>query len=225
MKRCIISFSDKEILAEMLKRGYSCIGVKESGCVSAPISTHSDVLYLKVKDNEILASACQKANFPMLEKAGYTVTAVDNFKPGYKTESYLNYIVCKDKIICNQQTALITDTEKNIINVKQGYTRCSTIHVNDNAFITDDDNIYNTLISNGADCLKVKKGEVKLSGYDYGFIGGASVKLNEEEILFFGDIKNQKDKTAVVEFLRKYNMKPLFIKNKQLTDIGSALIL
>ena len=52
-----------------------------------------------------------------------------------------------------------------------------------------------------------------------------SIDPNDEEILFFGDIKNKNDKDAVIKFLEKYNMRALFIENKELTDIGSALIL
>ncbi len=225
MKKCIISFDDKEILARMLQLGYECTAVKVSDRVSGPISTHSDVLYLKVNNSEIIASSCQKANFALLKREGYTVTEINKLEPGYKTESFLNFIITEKNIICNPKTALNINSEKNVIKVKQGYTRCSTICVNDNAFITDDENIYNALIENDIDCLKIEKGDVKLPGYDYGFIGGASVKLNDEEILFFGDIKNKNDKTAVIEFLKKYNMKALFIENKELTDIGSALIL
>ncbi len=225
MKKCIISFADREIIEKMSSLGYECIPVIDSDRVSGPISTHSDVLYLKVNSSEIFVSSCQQANFPFLEREGYTIKEINNLYPGYKTESYLNFIITEKNIICNPNTALNINTEKNVIKVKQGYTRCSTVCVNDNAFITDDENIYNNLKNNNIDCLKIEKGDVKLPGYDYGFIGGASVKLNDEEILFFGDIKNKNDKITVIEFMKKYNMKPIFIKNKALTDIGSALIL
>jgi len=225
MKKCIISFADSEIIEKMGQLGYECIPVIDSDRVSGPISTHSDVLYLKVNSSEIFVSSCQKANFPLLEREGYIVKELNNLQPGYKTESYLNFIITKKNIICNPQTALNINTDKAIIKVKQGYTRCSAICINDNAFITDDENIYSTLKNKDIDCLKIGKGDVKLLGYDYGFIGGAAVKLNDKEILFFGDIKNTTDKSNIIEFLKKYKMEAVFIKNKELTDIGSALIL
>jgi len=70
-----------------------------------------------------------------------------------------------------------------------------------------------------------KKGDIQLNGYNYGFIGGASVKLNEREILFFGDISDITDKKNVINFLARYNINAIFIENKKLNDIGSALIL
>jgi hypothetical protein len=62
----------------------------------------------------------------------------------------------------------------NIIDVKQGYTKCSVLPVSNNAFITDDISIYNQCVSFGIDVLYVGKGDVSLPGYNYGFIGGCA---------------------------------------------------
>lgn len=229
MKHCIVNTEDKEILDCLKNLGYSCIPVIESDRVSKPISRHSDVLYRKLSDDTVIASACQKENFSFLNKAGYNILVCDNLSPGYNTESYLNFIINDKYIICNPKTALKMESEyttnKKTINVKQGYTSCSVVCVNNEAYITDDENIYNTLSENNIACLKIKKGDIELNGYNYGFIGGASVKLDEENILFLGDIKDLTDKNNVIEFCRKYNMNTLFIKDKKLKDIGSALIL
>ena len=225
MKKCIINFSDKEIISKMKDLGYQCIAVIPSDRVSGPISAHSDVLYLKTGNSDIIASACQKENFSLLEEAGYRITVCTELQPGYKTESLLNYIINNEYIIYNPDTAMKINNNKAEIKVKQGYTKCSTICINSRAYITDDENIKRALTANNLDCLKIEKGDINLDGYNYGFIGGASVKLNEKEILFFGDIENNNDKKAVVEFLKKYGMKAIFIKNKKLNDIGSALIL
>ena len=226
MKQCIVNTIDKDIINKLNNLGYVCNAVILSERVSPPINAHSDVLYRKVDSNTIIASSCQRANLPLLEKAGYNVIFIDKIKPGYKTESYLNFIINEKYIIRNENIALHTDIgNRKIINVKQGYTSCSTLCVTDDAYITDDENICNTLINNNIDCLKIFKGEIELPGYNYGFIGGASVKLNEKEILFFGDFKNQIDKNNVINFLNKYKVNAIFIENKKLTDIGSALIL
>jgi len=226
MKKCIISFQDKEIVDKMISLGYECYPVIESDRVSAPISSHADVLYKKVSDNEIIVSSCQKANFGLLRQNGYIITEFNELKPGYKTESYLNYIDNDKYIICNNKTVFIDkNNNKKIINVNQGYTRCSCIEINSDCYITDDESIYNSLVENKIDCLKIKKGFIKLDGYNYGFIGGASVKLSDNELLFFGDISDKEEKDKIVSYLNKRNIKAIFIENKKLTDIGSAIIL
>lgn len=229
MKRCIVNKSDKDIVMALERLGYVCHDVIASNLVSPPICRHSDVLYRKLNCNTIFVSNCQKENKAVLEAFGYNPIFTDKLQPGYKTECLLNFIINDKFIICNPQTAIMLDeqfiADRKIIKVKQGYTSCSTISVTDTAYITDDESISKSLIANNLDCLLIEKGSIELAGYNYGFIGGASVRLNEKEILFFGDLENRKDKDKVINFLKKYNMTALFIKNKKLTDIGSALIL
>lgn len=229
MKKCIINTEDKEIIDFLSQLGYECVPVIVSDRVSAPISAHSDVLYRKIDSNTIIVSACQRANFACLEASDYNVIVCDKLSAGYKTESFLNFIINDNFIIKNPNTALKLDdkytNDKKIINIKQGYTSCSVIQVTEQAYITDDDNIYNVLSDNNLACLKIKKGDIELNGYDYGFIGGASVKLDENNILFFGDISDATDKNNVIDFLNNYRINAVFINGKKLKDIGSALVL
>ena len=229
MNRCIINTEDNEITEFLTSLGYECVPVISSDRVSGPVSAHSDVLYRKLNNNTIIASSCQNGNLRLLKSLGYKVIECDKLSPGYATESYLNFIINDNYLIRNSKTAINLEDKyinsKKIIDVKQGYTSCSTLQVTEEAYITDDENIYNSLISNGLDCLKIKKGDIELAGYNYGFIGGASVKLKENAILFFGDIADITDKNNVIDFLNRYNMEAIFVKGKKLKDIGSALIL
>lgn len=229
MNYCIVDSTDKEITEKLTKLGYTCIDVVASDRVSPSICRHSDVLYKKLNSNTIIVSSCQKANIPILEKLGYTVLVTDLLQPGYKTECLLNYVINDSYYINNPDTALKPDDiyldNKIEIIVKQGYTNCSTICLTSSSYITDDKGIYKKLIKNNCDCLLIPKGDIQLPGYNYGFIGGASVKLKENIILFFGDIQNTKIKKEITEFLNKYNFEPRFIENKILKDIGSAVIL
>ena len=228
MKHCIINTEDRQITDYITSLGFICVPVVPSPRVSAPICAHADVLYKKINNNTMIISSCQKANLPLLEKLGYNVLIEDGLQPGYKSESLLNYINNDKYVIYNPKTAFPDENlfnNKTAIAVKQGYTRCSTLSVTDTAYITDDKSIYNALIKNNLDCILIEKGDIQLKGYDYGFIGGASVKLNEKQILFFGDILNKEDKNKVISFIKKYNIEPLFISDKKLTDIGSAIIL
>lgn len=225
MKQCIIDTTDKEVVNKLNSLGYKCYSVIPSNNVSKPICRHSDTLYLKIDKNTFIISECQIKNKSLLENEGYKVIIYDKLKPGYKTESFLNFIINDKYVIRNTKTSLILNNKYlTEIKVKQGYTRCSTICINSGAYITDDDNIYERLEKNNLDCIKLSKGDILLDGYEYGFIGGSCVLLNENEILFFGDISNKKDKNLVVEFLSKYNINAIFIEGKKLVDLGSAII-
>ena len=58
------------------------------------------------------------------------------------------------------------------IHVKQGYTRCSLLPVDDRSFITSDAGIAKTLAEHDTDVLLIHPGHIHLPGFDYGFIGG-----------------------------------------------------
>lgn len=224
-KNCIISFQEPKIIKKMESFGFNCIPVVKSPLLSRPVSCHSDMLYLRTDRDTFLISDCQEQNKKILENAGYTVNIFHDLKPGYTTESYLNFIINEKYVIKNSKTALQMDIDnKQTVFVKQGYTRCSVLQVFDNSYITDDNGIYKALLNIGADCLKVAKGIVKLSGYEYGFIGGASVKLDDENVLFFGEIEDKTIKKQVQIFLDNRGVKAHFICDMPLTDIGSAIL-
>lgn len=225
---CIISFDDKEAIEKLQMLGCDCIPVIKSDKVSEPIASHADVLYLITDNKNIIVSSCQMENVHFLEEFGYKVAITDKLQPGYKTESYLNIIKCVDTLIYNPKTAINCEQINNVkdkIIVNQGYTRCSTIVIKENAFITEDEGIYNTLISSNKDRLLLTKGFVQLKGYDYGFIGGASVMLKNSVLFFNGDILDHPDKNKIIDFLKKHEIILQFIKNKPLTDIGGGIII
>ena len=70
--------------------------------------------------------------------------------------------------------------------------------------------------------LKISKGSVYLPGFDYGFIGGASGKIADDEIIFNGDISKHPDYKNIMSFLCKHNVKAVSFKDK-LEDIGSII--
>ena len=60
------------------------------------------------------------------------------------------------------------------VNVSQGYAKCSTCVVGEDAIITYDRGIAKAADAAGMDVLVIEPGHVDLPGYDTGFIGGAS---------------------------------------------------
>ena len=60
--------------------------------------------------------------------------------------------------------------------VKQGYAKCSTVLVNEQACITADTSIAAAVKQCGLDVLQIRPGFVELPGYPYGFLGGGKRK-------------------------------------------------
>ena len=67
---------------------------------------------------------------------------------------------------------------------------------------------------------------MELKGYNYGFIGGASIYLKEEhKLLFLGNIKKHINYNEIEKFCNNINISIDYIDMTSLTDIGGAVIL
>ena len=78
--------------------------------------------------------------------------------------------------------------------------------------------------NDGVDVLVISSGNIVLEGYDYGFIGGASGKLNDESVIFFGNIKKHPDYRAIKAFLYKHKSNMIIAcEDMPLTDIGGIV--
>lgn len=109
-----------------------------------------------------------------------------------------------------------------LINVRQGYTKCSTVVVDKTAVITSDKGIANALKNTAVDLLTVSEGHVFLPGFDYGFIGGASGRVGDE-IIFNGDLSAHPDFVSIVNFIESRGLKVKYFPTYPLTDIGSII--
>ena len=225
-KYCVVNFENKQVINKLENYGYVCIPTEKSADVSEPISLHADVLYLKTGKNKIFISECQKKNIKILEQLGYSVTTV-KLNQGYQSECKINMVLTDESIVCNPKTCIDYNTfidGKNVIPVKQGYTKCATIVIDDQNFITEDEGIYSALKKAGKNCLKIAKGYVSLSGYEYGFIGGASAYLPEiNTVLFFGDITIHPDFDRIKKFFDDIKVNIDLIKDMKLIDLGGCV--
>ena len=108
-----------------------------------------------------------------------------------------------------------------LIDVKQGYSACSTLVLDDDTVVTADKSIYNALAKAGKRVVLISQGDIKLDGYDYGFIGGASCVI-DDTVYFFGDIKKHKDYEKIYSEIARLKMKEKSISCEDVFDFGGA---
>ena len=108
-----------------------------------------------------------------------------------------------------------------LINVNQGYSKCSVCVVNDEAIITSDQGIYNSA-KGELDVLLVKAGYVKLKNMPYGFIGGAS-GIIDGTLVFNGNIKEHSDYNNIKSFCANHHVNIYPLHDGDLEDIGSVI--
>ena len=107
--------------------------------------------------------------------------------------------------------------------VRQGYANCSVCQIGENSLITDDPSVYAAAIAAGLEALLVQKGDVRLNGHDYGFIGGASAMIGPGEAVFFGDLSKHRDLALIKAFLQSHGCICHDLTDIPLTDIGGIV--
>jgi hypothetical protein len=96
--------------------------------------------------------------------------------------------------------------------------------VDDNALITSDNAIANAAEKLGISVLKISPGGIELEGFDYGFIGGASITLNDA-VAFTGAISNDCDRIRIEEFIAGRGKSTIYLTGCQAFDIGGAVVI
>lgn len=110
-----------------------------------------------------------------------------------------------------------------LVDVKQGYTKCSVVVVDWNAIITYDEGIAQACEKfHGLEVLKISPGFIRLDGYDTGFIGGTSGRVGNE-IIFNGNLSSHPDFQRIVKFIEDHGLTCKWFDSYPLTDIGSIL--
>lgn len=108
-----------------------------------------------------------------------------------------------------------------LLHANQGYTKCSTVVVSDNAIITSDPSVFDTAMRAGIGALKISEGHVRLDGYGTGFIGGAS-GVTDEAVLFTGDLSSHPDAEKIEEFCARHGKRAVSLSSSSLYDYGTV---
>lgn len=114
------------------------------------------------------------------------------------------------------------ERELQFINVRQGYSKCSTVVVDRDSIITFDKGIAKPCIKAGMNVLLIEPGHIKLPGTNTGFIGGTSGKIGGE-IIFNGDLSVHPSFKKIKIFIESRGLKCQWFENYPLQDIGSII--
>ena len=207
--------------------GYNVIKLPEYSRLQTYVSTHADMLIFCDGKSIVTSREYYNENRGLFDLLDVQIVLSDeSIGKEYPNDILFNAVLTKYGVLFSKNdytSKFIKSMAKYEVNVNQGYTACSTCKVNDKAFITTDSGLYNAYISNGIDCILVSKDDIYLPGYDCGFIGGASVVL-DDKVCFFGDVKKHRDYEKILEFARKYDKDVISLSDEKMTDIGGAVV-
>ncbi len=218
---------NKQVVDYLENRGIEIIYTKKNVFVEKSVSEHADISVLCPGEKKIIIDCGQRELISKLREMGFYVTESEKSVSGaYPYDCILNhtiigkYIIGNSKIFDNAVKELCHHLE--VIDVNQGYCKCSVLVVDEKSVITDDESIARNVLKKGIDCLLISKGDVFLDGHEYGFIGGASGKISKKEIIFFGDITKHRDYKKIKAFIEDRKM-DIVSFDFPLTDFGGII--
>ncbi len=148
----------------------------------------------------------------------------------YPWDAQLNCCVAGQRLICNPKIAahdivdyLTNIDNKSLLPVRQGYSRCAVCMVDGESIITSDRGIASAAEADGLQVLLIHEGHIRLDGYAYGFIGGATFKLASDKLAFTGQLDSHPDRDVITRFLAERGVEPVYLSREPIFDIGSAI--
>ncbi|MGL5328666.1 MAG: DUF6873 family GME fold protein [Peptostreptococcaceae bacterium] len=207
--------------------------IKSSECSNtySAIKYHPDISVCKLNDNNIVV-APNVYNYynNELKKHGFNVIKGDSvIQNKYPYNIHYNIAILgkfaihnfkyTDKKILNY----LKTNNFELIDVKQGYSKCSICIVDDNSIITSDEGICDKVKEYNIDCLLIEKGFIDLFDMNYGFIGGCSGLISDKDLAFFGNIKTHPNHEDILNFISSKNKNVICLSNDNLLDLGSII--
>ncbi len=232
MKRLIIS-DISEIITEKVKQmGFQIIRtIHYKNNYDNIESTHADMQALRVGDDIFLIKSNDYLNRQIIScfngKAFFTKDEILDFS--YPQCVKLNVAIVGKNAIGNFKYSdpnlleYLQKNDYNMINVNQGYSKCSVCVVSENAIITSDSGIAKSAEKNNIDVLKISPGNIQLCEKYGGFIGGASFLKSRSELVFFGNIDTHPDSKNIRDFCQSHEVKVINLTNEKLLDIGGVV--
>lgn len=213
-KRYISKNANPALITYLKERGCQPEFISSEGIVDPAISAHPDIFLCKM-------GAEDDAPIYFAQDGDLGMDYPDDvaFNAACTGKYFIHNLSATNPKLLNAAR----DMGMTLIDVRQGYTKCSTVVVDENAVITYDEGIYRACRKYPAlSVLLVSPGFVRLDGYDTGFIGGASGRVGDE-ILFHGDLFAHPDFTRITAFVAKRGLSCKWFADFRLTDIGSIL--
>lgn len=230
-KVCVVAIGEDyfaEIGAALLPYGIKTIACPNNPFVDTRLQSHIDLSVFHAGENRFVISSAvsQSAFIDELKRMGAELfvsnTAV---LPNYPNDAAFCALSTGDMLFHNLKysDSLLLNLSLTKVHVNQGYAKCAACLINNKAAITSDHGLAKAMKSEGFDVLEICSDGIKLEGFGEGFIGGAAFKIAKDKLAFTGVLCNRPDKSAIEGFLDFHKITPVFLTDKPIFDIGSAL--
>ena len=216
------------------KRGFKTLELPPFSALSESVSSHPDMLIFlgdKIFCHIDYYKAAKDVLDIISDVSGMEIFfSSENINEKYPSDILFNAVKLGNYIF--GRTDSMSELIKNyadqnkitLVNVRQGYTKCSVCKVTDNAIITADEGIFKAAKKLGIDVLKISQGDITLDGCDYGFIGGASGS-DGINTYFCGNLDLHPDGDAIKNFCSTHGRPAISLGKDRLYDVGTIFFI
>lgn len=194
--------------------------------LEAPVCAHPDMLIAQI-GSELLVHENYREGRALLERLGipYSLSHAP-VDAKYPEDVRLNCLatdeifLSNEKYISREALTLADRMGLRRIHVKQGYAKCSCAYAG-HAIATADRGIAKAVL--GVDVLLLQPSMIGIECYGTGFIGGASVLLDDRTLGFFGRIEDFGQYSELTEFFGAHGVRLVSLGQTPLFDYGGAV--
>ncbi|MBS5945928.1 MAG: hypothetical protein KIB06_04515 [Peptoniphilus harei] len=224
MKYVIVAENFPEEAAEKLKAYGKVVRTRANKNLLKGLDTHTDILVHPLPKGEIVVDRDNLEYYKKIFPDKKILPSHSILSKKYPKDIPLNAYTFKNFFIHNLKYTdkVLLDYYKNsgyqMIDIKQGYGKCSSLVTND-FIITSDGGIYESL-KDFIPIYKINHGEIRLQNFNYGFIGGASGVL-DKKIFFTGDFSHHSSHEEILKIIKKYDYEIEILSKDPIEDFGS----
>lgn len=214
---------------KLQKMGYKLVFMPQVSALDTPICAHPDMSVINIGQkwfaaNDIHDTLMFLKNCEFVSRADCVGNNLSYpFDVAFNGAVVGKRLICNSKYISRHILDYVLKSDFEIVDVKQGYTKCSVCVVDDNSIITEDKGVADKCANAGIDVLLLKTHGVKLDGFENGFFGGCSGKLSDGHLVFAGCIEEHAEYKEILEFCTVRGVKPVSLSDEPLYDVGSII--
>ena len=212
----VSSEADNRLKSWFSSCGYAVEEFRTDGIVSGPLSCHPDMFMCKMgvsDDSEIISYFMQNET-----RLSSEYPKDIPFNAACTGKYFIHNLKYTAPVLLKRAEELGLE----MVNVRQGYAKCSTVIVDEDSVITYDRGLGKACTEAGMNVLLITPGHILLPGYDTGFIGGASGRVGNT-VIFNGDLSSHPDHEKIVRFIEERGLDVRWFPEWPLTDIGSII--
>ncbi len=212
----ISSEADNRLKSWLSSCGYTVSEFRTDGIVSGPLSCHPDMFMCKmgVSDDAEIISYFTQNETRLSSEYPYDIP----FNAACTGKYFIHNLKYTAPVLLKRAEELGLE----MVDVRQGYAKCSTVIIDEGSVITYDRGLGKACTQAGMNVLMITPGHVLLPGYDTGFIGGASGRTGDT-VIFNGDLSAHPDPDSIVRFIEERGLNVKWFPEWPLTDTGSII--